>query len=267
MLPLWIGLYTAHLILKARTWYGEMHLMQCNVDAILIVLILIFPANFFKTRISNRSKSMIESLNILFYALIPAFITRSVIISIQPVRSTFILFAIGTFIPSILYSITSAPNTLKKIQYVTLYAIGRLFTFQTLFYPLSFLFLYTQTSKNQKSRKLIMIVSLLLLNELPNYMLSSDIQTLHSIYSQNSTIAYPFKLLDSEQSLTGLISIVEDASIEGGIRVMKCDHSILGGIYLLHDNVSIFHVFYMMDFVRYMGLIETSNNPKRALVM
>jgi len=94
----------------------------------------------------------------------------------------------------------------------------------------------------------------------------------HSTASLNSTLAKNgWSLLARHESLTGYISILESA--EDGFRVMRCDHSLLGGEWLARfkDNIlpePIYGVFVMLEAVR---LIEVPNtvrdNEAKALVM
>ena len=58
-------------------------------------------------------------------------------------------------------------------------------------------------------------------------------------------------VLARSESNTGFVSVVVTSSFHGLIKVMRCDHSILGGVYLEHGNDGIFKSFYMMDFVRF----------------
>ncbi|KAI8911458.1 S-adenosyl-L-methionine-dependent methyltransferase [Gorgonomyces haynaldii] len=59
------------------------------------------------------------------------------------------------------------------------------------------------------------------------------------------------QLIAHAESNTGFISIVNVPSDHGLFRVMRCDHSIIGGGYLDYNLDSIFGSFYFMDFVRY----------------
>ncbi|KAJ3006037.1 UNVERIFIED_CONTAM: hypothetical protein HDU68_004302, partial [Siphonaria sp. JEL0065] len=59
------------------------------------------------------------------------------------------------------------------------------------------------------------------------------------------------RILEKVYSNTGHISIVEDLSLHGGIRVMRCDHSLLGGIFLSegYHGDSVYGSFYFLGFV------------------
>ncbi|KAG9229983.1 S-adenosyl-L-methionine-dependent methyltransferase [Amylocarpus encephaloides] len=76
-----------------------------------------------------------------------------------------------------------------------------------------------------------------------------------------------WRLIDRQESLTGYISVVE--SQKQGFRVMRCDHSLLGGEWMARENgiqEPIYGVFVMLEAVR---LIE-SEVPKggeKALVI
>ena len=78
--------------------------------------------------------------------------------------------------------------------------------------------------------------------------------------SLNSTLAKTgWNLLERQESLTGYISIIE--SEEQGFRVMRCDHSLLGGEWLAKSNPQglaepIYGVFVMLEAIR---LVEVKN--------
>ncbi|KAJ3234174.1 hypothetical protein HDU81_001683 [Chytriomyces hyalinus] len=59
------------------------------------------------------------------------------------------------------------------------------------------------------------------------------------------------RVLEKACSNTGLISVAEDPTIHGGIRVMRCDHSVLGGIFLGegYRGDSVYGCFYILGFV------------------
>jgi hypothetical protein len=88
----------------------------------------------------------------------------------------------------------------------------------------------------------------------------------------NSTmIKGGWQLLDRQESLTGYLSIIE--SPEKGFRVMRCDHSLLGGEWLAKNDRNllaepIYGVFVMLEAVR---LVEVKNSvpdsEAKALVM
>ena len=87
-----------------------------------------------------------------------------------------------------------------------------------------------------------------------------------------------YALLARQESLTGYLSVLENT--KDGFRVMRCDHSLLGGEWLQQPNVPsarvtepIYSVFAMLEAVR---LVETAaskempmvpDNQKNALVM
>ncbi|KAF4124358.1 Spermidine synthase [Geosmithia morbida] len=76
--------------------------------------------------------------------------------------------------------------------------------------------------------------------------------------SLNSTlIADGWALIDRRESLTGYVSVLE--SLQRGFRVMRCDHSLLGGQWIMpgavHVAEPIYAVFAMLEAVR---LVESS---------
>ena len=71
--------------------------------------------------------------------------------------------------------------------------------------------------------------------------------------SLNSTLASDgWFLLDRRESITGYISVIE--SENQGFRVMRCDHSLLGGEWVMHQGLKVaepvFGVFVMLEAVR-----------------
>lgn len=76
-------------------------------------------------------------------------------------------------------------------------------------------------------------------------------------------------LLDRQESLTGYISIIESA--ENRFRVMRCDHSLLGGEWLARSEgikEPIYGVFVMLEAVRLVKVEQTApDRQKSALVM
>jgi len=88
----------------------------------------------------------------------------------------------------------------------------------------------------------------------------------------NSTMTKDgWSLLARQESLTGYISIIE--SPEKGFRVMRCDHSLLGGEWLAKSNENIlaepiYGVFVMLEAVRLVE-VKTSvpDSEAKALVM
>ncbi|KAJ3348985.1 hypothetical protein HDU83_000906 [Entophlyctis luteolus] len=58
-------------------------------------------------------------------------------------------------------------------------------------------------------------------------------------------------VLAKAYSNTGYISVVEDPTIHGGIRVLRADHSVIGGIFLAegYGGDSIYGSFYFLSFV------------------
>jgi len=90
--------------------------------------------------------------------------------------------------------------------------------------------------------------------------------------SLNSTMnANGWSLIARQESLTGYISVIE--SKERGFRVMRCDHSLLGGEWLkstTKTNVRepIYGVFVMLEAVRLVEVpVSVPDNEASALVM
>ena len=92
----------------------------------------------------------------------------------------------------------------------------------------------------------------------------------------NATLhARGFSLVDRQESLTGYISVLDN--VKDGFRVMRCDHSLLGGEWTNKPeghpavlNEPIYAIFLMLEAVR---LVETgsagntTDNDKNALIM
>ncbi len=107
--------------------------------------------------------------------------------------------------------------------------------------------------------------------------LNTHLPTPMALSSLNSTlVAANWSILDRRESLTGYISVVE--STDQGFRVMRCDHSLLGGEWVKFLGVGqfkgnqvaepIYGVFAMLEAVR---LVEVSkpvpDRKANALVM
>ncbi|KAJ3022662.1 hypothetical protein HKX48_005592 [Thoreauomyces humboldtii] len=60
-----------------------------------------------------------------------------------------------------------------------------------------------------------------------------------------------YDLLAFAESNTGYVYVIEDPELYGGTRLMRCDHSLIGGAYPSLDYDSTFGTFYFMDFVQY----------------
>jgi len=101
-------------------------------------------------------------------------------------------------------------------------------------------------------------------------------QSTHTTALLNTTLqSYNWTLIDRKESLTGYISVLE--SRESQFRLLRCDHSLLGGEWLLTPEriaqgqqvaEPVYQVFTMLEAVR---LIETpskrAEKKKSALVM
>ena len=82
---------------------------------------------------------------------------------------------------------------------------------------------------------------------------NSHLMTPAALASMNKTlIPQGWMLLDRMESVTGYISVIE--SLERGFRVMRCDHSLLGGEWSVHPGhmvaEPIYGVFAMLEAVR-----------------
>ena len=79
----------------------------------------------------------------------------------------------------------------------------------------------------------------------------------------NTLLAEKWSLLERKESVTGYMSVIE--SLERGFRVMRCDHSLLGGQWVVIQGKKvqepIYGVFAMLEAVR---LIETADKIEDA---
>ena len=119
--------------------------------------------------------------------------------------------------------------------------------------------------------------STLLLSGLPGLLftafLNPHFQTGVALFDINQGLERDmgFRVLARQDSVTGYISVLEN--VEHGFRALRCDHSLLGGIWLPKDGdqsvpESIYGIFATLEAVR---LVETarpaSSEPESALVM
>ena len=92
----------------------------------------------------------------------------------------------------------------------------------------------------------------------------------------NATLqARGFSLVDRQESLTGYISVIDN--VKDGFRVMRCDHSLLGGEWINKPeghpavlNEPIYAIFLMLEAVRLVETVSTGNitdNDKNALIV
>lgn len=92
----------------------------------------------------------------------------------------------------------------------------------------------------------------------------------------NKTLAtHQYSLLDRRDSLTGYVSVLEDA--RNGYRVLRCDHSLLGGEWLVTEDrakqgqvqrETIYSVFTMLEAVRLVeGEAKRVDSESKALFM
>ncbi|KAJ3053196.1 hypothetical protein HK097_004823 [Rhizophlyctis rosea] len=86
-------------------------------------------------------------------------------------------------------------------------------------------------------------------------------QCLVGVYpSANATSHY--KVLDRADSNTGYVTVFEDPTQFGGVRMMRCDHSVLGGVFTGHHNNSVYGSFYFLEFVRYIERKKEVERPR-----
>src|SRR5207248_10471274 len=95
----------------------------------------------------------------------------------------------------------------------------------------------------------------------------------------NDTLAGSgYRILARQESVTGYVSVLEN--VERGFRVMRCDHSLLGGEWLKHPGAErenlvgepIYAVFAMLEAVRLVNVDvdepqKAKKQGKNALVM
>ncbi|KAJ1568704.1 hypothetical protein HK405_014817 [Cladochytrium tenue] len=76
------------------------------------------------------------------------------------------------------------------------------------------------------------------------------------------------RLVARSWSTTGLVSVVEDPRFHGGVRLLRCDHSVLGGVYTRpgtgYQGDSVYDVFYLLEFAR---AAIRNGAPKNALLI
>lgn len=108
------------------------------------------------------------------------------------------------------------------------------------------------------------------------HILSSNVHSSlsHTTAVLNSTLhAHDFVLLARQESLTGYISVLDN--LISGYRVMRCDHSLLGGEWLQRETSRalrlkepIYSVFVTLEAVRLVKpQVAKPDNKKQALVM
>jgi len=227
-----IGIYTAHLISKSQSWFGSMQLAQVPTDLIIFTFLVMVPNALLNNRIPNRLFTIAQYL---YFACLPAIITHVVVVSSSPFYGIYSIILFGTIIPLILTIRATTNTTHAKLMILTMVTIGQRITLPYRIFYTFYWFMLSVTTYGDQNRHPnfdgslgLWCLSCIVHSLLPNYQRPSDISMINSLYSYNST----YTLLESRHSLTGKISVIEDSSIEGGIRLMKCDHSILGGIYL-----------------------------------
>jgi hypothetical protein len=102
-------------------------------------------------------------------------------------------------------------------------------------------------------------------------MWNTHVQTPTALTALNQTLlTHDWMILDRRESITGYISVME--SLVQGFRVLRCDHSLLGGEWIRHRGKAstepIYGVFAMLEAVR---LVEVEHPVKdkdaNALVM
>ncbi|KAJ3162246.1 hypothetical protein HDU88_006729 [Geranomyces variabilis] len=62
-----------------------------------------------------------------------------------------------------------------------------------------------------------------------------------------------YDLLAFQESNTGYIYVIQDNSQYGGVRMMRCDHSLIGGAFPTANFDSTFGSFYFLDYVQYVN--------------
>jgi hypothetical protein len=101
--------------------------------------------------------------------------------------------------------------------------------------------------------------------------LNNHIATPMALQSVNRTLVTDnWAILDRKESLTGYISVVE--SLKEGFRVMRCDHSLLGGEWVRFKGgrvaEPVYGVFAMLEAVRLIEVAEpVPDDSAKALVM
>ena len=130
-------------------------------------------------------------------------------------------------------------------------------------YQLLLTALYTAFSP---SKLIIYAVPALMHLSFANYHVPTTFAT-HSL--NESMNAQGWSLIDRHESLTGYISVIESANT---FRVMRCDHSLLGGEWLTPTKAllpePIYGVFVMLEAVRLVEVpIKVPDNEAKALVM
>ena len=90
----------------------------------------------------------------------------------------------------------------------------------------------------------------------------------------NTTLSHQgYSLIARQESLTGYISVLDN--VQDGFRVMRCDHSLLGGEWIYQPDLGgsalrepIYSVFVMLEAVRLVQKeAPKSSGPEQALVM
>lgn len=249
---LWIGAFTTQLLKRANGWFGQMHTSLVPIDIMILAAIVIIQCLKFN---SNRMLPF-NLTALIFIAFLPSIISFVALSINDPINGSLTVLLLGSFLPVILLSLSSATSkpTLKskafqQLQNFVLYYLGRNLIIHSIFHY-QLIFLILSIHKKATIQKLCFLCLMLNLF-LPSYQHTTDMTLLDSLFTTNMTLNSHFNLLETKKSLTGRISVVEDHSRFGGLRVMKCDHSLLGGFFLSHANASIFQVFYMMDYVRF----------------
>ncbi|EGF81420.1 hypothetical protein BATDEDRAFT_23830 [Batrachochytrium dendrobatidis JAM81] len=106
----------------------------------------------------------------------------------------------------------------------------------------------------------ILMLSSLVMGLYVNHYSNTIQQCADSRLPITSSFLPDYRVLAHQESNTGYIAVVEAPTEYGPIRLLRCDHSILGGIFLEHNSDSIFGSFYMLDFVRFIKRSNVDNN-------
>lgn len=145
-------------------------------------------------------------------------------------------------------------GTIKLVEHVSQYHIGAHVGQGLLYTRMGMELLLAGSYAVLAPSKLLLLAVPALLH---SAMLNTHIMTEQATLALNNTMgAQNWTLIDRKESLTGYLSVIE--SNERGFRVMRCDHSLLGGEWVMIQGQKasepIYGVFVMLEAVR---LIET----------
>ncbi|KAG9249957.1 S-adenosyl-L-methionine-dependent methyltransferase [Emericellopsis atlantica] len=100
--------------------------------------------------------------------------------------------------------------------------------------------------------------------------LNTHVMTPSATLALNTTLLdQEWMLLDRRESVTGYVSVIE--SLQRGFRVMRCDHSLLGGQWTVVQGIQvaepIYGVFAMLEAVRLVDIVKVKDEDASALVV